>query len=72
MSTAWGMLLCDHFYSAGKAIKVIETLILSGKLNHDIMNYKGARDSQVPPINILDRKGRSSECHKQYFKYISI
>lgn len=51
-----------------KANKVIETLIFSGKLNHGIMNYKGAEGSQISPINILDRKGRSSHCCEQYFK----
>jgi len=62
------MLHHNTFYSAWKAIKVIETLIFSGKLNHDILNYKGASGSQVPPINVLDRKGRSSDCHEQYLK----
>lgn len=48
--------------------KGIETLIFSGKLNHGIMNYKGDLGIHVLPINILDRKGRSSHCHEQYFK----
>ncbi len=66
--TPWGYCIEILFYSAAKANKVIETLIFSGKLNHGVMNYKGAEGSQVSPINILDRKGRDSHCHEQYFK----
>lgn len=51
-----------------KVNKVIEILILPGKLKPGTVIYKSAQGIQVSPINILDRKGRCSHFHKQYFK----
>ena len=66
--TPWGRHNGIVFILQRKPNKVIETLIFPGKPNHAVMNYKGAGGSQVSPINTVDRKGRGSRCHEQYFK----